>query len=1481
MADKIRNTNSFNRPPRIQNNFHPVDIEIPSPPVKPDETARNLLMSILPMGSFLVMGLFYALAFGRGSGGMGWLYAVPMLGIAVFTFIIAFITFGEQKYEQKQRWLKQLREYHRLLDKKESRLLSARRLQSDLLAKKFQSPKEILRRVKKLEITIWERRRDDPDFLVLRLGIGEANSINNIKPPDPDLNSPDIRRAFGMYIEYRKIPNSPVVVDLHKLGSVALVGNRSFTMPMMRALVTQVSTLNSPDDIHLYMFSSESYYKTWKWLRWLPHTNENHVGGQPSFLAFTQKRSKELLASIVRLLDVPRQEGEDIKPANTQLSISALLLFDNEKGVRDELSFLEFVKKGKNKGIYSIFLCENMEDVPSDCSSIVEVDNSGFVFSVTGAEGLKLKGIPDTVSLIETDDLSRRLLPIAVQTLGRNLGIPTRVNFLQLYEVGRIEELRIVDRWANLPAEDGLLPFKIRLGSETYADPLIVNLSENNDGPHGLIAGTTGSGKSELLQTLVCSLAIEHHPYFLNFMLIDFKGASTFGVFEKMPHVVGLVSNLDKSSAGRALEALNTENIRRQKFLRKLKIEDIIEYHQQLLGNGKILDPLTEPLPHLFIIVDEFAQMASEMPGFLDRLNEIARVGRSLGIHLVLATQRPAGVVKDEMRANLNFRISLRVQTIDDSRDMLRRPDAAYLPHDLPGRAYFQLGDGGTPRQFQAARAGAQYQVIAIKDQRHNLYRLRYEEGDLVKDGWQVEKKNSYLFSVNSDLINDLDSKRSDRLRESFLVEGLNLVLDVEVVVKRTGSEWEINDAATNYLIRNEHQTLKVYKTPVTIAKTLVENIVDLYNTMPYKVMEQILLPPLGEEVDIEHIAFPSRNKNDWKDWWNKDWGEKWKGELFRGINDEDNKKEPSVFQVPVGILDSLATHTQPPHYLNFLEHGGHVMVVGGAQSGKTYFLQTLCYGLAVHYTPAQANIYILSFAGKDMDVLAKLPHVGSVVDGSETEKIHRLIRHLQNQVENRKKAFYKSEVSDLNSYNMKVGKNDQLPYVCLLIDNFGELKNLEYDNELAEIEKLFKIGRLYGLHFIITALQSNDVPSRLSNLIQHRIAFNLSDHGEYLMIVGRPESLEFDTLPKGRCFVNVTNPPMRCQIGMPPERKEWEILINDMNLAWKNKRPLQIEILNNNEPLSKLLGETKLDMLDMNSLVGIDGDDLSPYYLDWKETPHFLVGGPSQSGRTKLLHTFVLGLAYNYSPDQLNIVLIDGSRSLKDLQELPHVIDWITEDEGLVKNIANLQTELIFRREHLKEAGTFPKILFVIDDYDLTCEAFAINEIILSKLGKHVRQDSDFGFHFLISVLPENVAHPDILLKQIRLSRTGISLVNVDTLENLGGRPTSVMRNEELPAGRGYFFARSSIKLLQFANPDADAYTVVSNKWAGRKKANWIRQATVEQVEQVRKESEPAIKTDGNQSSRPSPVSGGFINMDSAVEAYIKQQQLAKKGAK
>lgn len=299
----------------------------------------------------------------------------------------------------------------------------------------------------------------------------------------------------------------------------------------------------------------------------------------------------------------------------------------------------------------------------------------------------------------DKESLSRRLAPLNHLTTLKS-AIPDNVSFLEMYRAERAEDLAILSRWqSHSPHQSMAVP----LGLRGRDDDVMLDLHERAHGPHGLIAGTTGSGKSELIQSYILSLAVNFHPHDVAFLLIDYKGGGMANLFKDLPHVLGMITNLDGNQAMRALASIKAENKRRQRLFAQAGVNHIHAY-QKKYKQGEV----KEPLPHLIIISDEFAELKNEQPDFISELVSTARIGRSLGVNLILATQKPAGVVNDQIWSNSNFRIALKVADKADSQEMLHTPDAADIRQ--AGRAYLQVGNNEVYELFQSAWSGADYQ---------------------------------------------------------------------------------------------------------------------------------------------------------------------------------------------------------------------------------------------------------------------------------------------------------------------------------------------------------------------------------------------------------------------------------------------------------------------------------------------------------------------------------------------------------------------------------------------------------------------------------------------------------------------------------------------------------------------------------------------------------------------------------------------------
>jgi len=694
----------FNRPPRLQLPPVPAEtVDIPAPPALPDPPDQNWLVAVIPVMGIGVMALFYILRAADGSSNL--LSAVPLFLLALFTIGGTLLAGRWRRRDYEKRREEMAMNYLRTLEKKRARLQAANDAHRAILEANYPTPGMGLNLALLRERNLWERRPEDNDFGAFRLGLGRIPSPVTIRTPDPDQDSDLLDRALALADGYRFLEHAPAVTALGARWSLGVAGARGQTLAAARAFICNLALPHAPHDLHIHLIAPGAFHDDWRWLEWLPHTSQSHRGGSADLVAFDTDNARNLLGTLSQVIDERKAHGGKVP--------HLLLVVDGAGLAEDEAVYATLLREGGSVGASALCLVNTVDNIPGDCNAVLDILPDGrFLYAETGADGLEIEGnAVDQLAAQDAEHIARALASVDMRDGGAGGRIPRRVDFLELYGARRVEDLipQIQTRWAQ-PIPKGLLPHPVSIGRESLAVSTDLRLDETHHGPHGVLAGTTGSGKSELLQTLVCALALEHDPRLLNLLLIDFKGGSTFNVFAKLPHTVGTITNLDGLLVERALEALKAETKARQQFLKKMNVRDITQYHRYFARTpGHIQDPSYQPLPHLFVIVDEFAQLAKEMPDFLKELVRTAQVGRSLGLHLILGTQSPMDVITDEMNANLQFRICLRVQNIESSRAMLRRPDAAYLPSGWPGRGYFQVGERGTFKQFQTAYVGGDY----------------------------------------------------------------------------------------------------------------------------------------------------------------------------------------------------------------------------------------------------------------------------------------------------------------------------------------------------------------------------------------------------------------------------------------------------------------------------------------------------------------------------------------------------------------------------------------------------------------------------------------------------------------------------------------------------------------------------------------------------------------------------------------------------
>jgi S-DNA-T family DNA segregation ATPase FtsK/SpoIIIE len=462
---------------------------------------------------------------------------------------------------------------------------------------------------------------------------------------------------------------------------------------LARWVVAQIATWHTPGDVSLVILGSPTDPERWAWARWLPHVRFNRAEFV-SATALTDEAVLTLAAAVASEVDRRHHIAETARGVDAEMSAMVVIL-DGVYRLGSLASVTRILRDGPAVGVYAVCIEESEYFLPEECATAALFDSSQPTrLTIKGTGAVSAHGVlADLVSIAWAEALARQLAPLRLSR-GQEVsaGVPIALRLLDDLGMEHPNPARIRAGWAR-----GGRSTKAPIG-RTAAGLLIFDLARH--GPHGLVAGTTGSGKSELLQTMIASLAVANRPDAMTFVLVDYKGGSAFKDCAELPHTVGMVTDLDAYLTERALTSLGAELRRREHVLLAAGAKDIEDLVRQAERLGA--DP---PLARLVIVIDEFASLVEELPGFVDGLVDIARRGRSLGIHLILATQRPAGVVSGPIKANTNFRVAMRVTDVADSTDVIDSPSAARISKDIPGRGYLRVGHEQLT-EFQAARVG-------------------------------------------------------------------------------------------------------------------------------------------------------------------------------------------------------------------------------------------------------------------------------------------------------------------------------------------------------------------------------------------------------------------------------------------------------------------------------------------------------------------------------------------------------------------------------------------------------------------------------------------------------------------------------------------------------------------------------------------------------------------------------------------------------
>lgn len=665
----------FNRAPRLSSSIREETIVIKRPPPLGNKPQMNWLSVILPPISMAIIALLMALIIGTSPT-----YMLIMIPMQLISVVVAVVNYRKQKTEHADFGKARDEKYKEYLNGIKKKTADAAKKQLAELGKANPEPKECFEILAKMEPSLWERQGTDSDFAQFRIGTGKIKAkvtASWVKDELSFAEDPleDMAEKLSKATYY--IDNAPVLVDGSGNSIIGVAGSEATVFSLISNIVIQAATFHSYEDLRMAFVYSEKASKDWDWVRWLPHTAEEKSGKR--LVAYTKTGVSTLMETIGGVLK-SRAESDffakyENKPHYLLIILSPELLSD-----RKFLSALS--SAGPAVNISAIIATNSINSLPKECEKLIRLQGrSGSVYNKNNSS-TETSFICDDNSSIDFEQYARMMAPLKFTESSTGKAIPDSITFMEGYGLKKISEFDIGSAWKNARTDKTM---SVPIGIDERGNLFNFDIMDGKHGVHGLIGGMPGSGKSEILQSWILSMALNFSPQDISFILIDFKGTGLITPFVNLPHLAGTISNIDTDIA-RNIQALRYEISRREQLFDQYAVQSIRNYNRKAY-QGEI----PEKLPILFVVIDEFAEFKKAFPEFMKWVESSFAKGRSLGIWFILATQNPVADASPSIKENTHFKWCLKVASPSSSKEMLGIADAADIAN--PGRSFIKVSN--------------------------------------------------------------------------------------------------------------------------------------------------------------------------------------------------------------------------------------------------------------------------------------------------------------------------------------------------------------------------------------------------------------------------------------------------------------------------------------------------------------------------------------------------------------------------------------------------------------------------------------------------------------------------------------------------------------------------------------------------------------------------------------------------------------------